>query len=98
MPTTTATASRLTLSRMFLREAHRRAARTADLLDRIVDRDVQLVRDLPVHLRRRHVDKLAAMVMLAQGYRHYANGWITRRELRRRSHATFQVLARFICD
>lgn len=98
MPTTTTTASRLVLSRFFRRDAHRRAAHTADLLDRIVDRDVQLVRDLPVHLRNRHVDKLAAMVMLAQAYRHYANGWITRPELRRRSHATFQVLAAFICD
>lgn len=98
MPTTTTTASRLALSRVFRRDAHRRAARTADLLDRIVDRDVRLVRDLPVHLRSRHVDKLAAMVMLAQAYRHYANGWITRRELRRRSHVTFGVLAQFICD
>jgi hypothetical protein len=70
----------------------RRATATAELLDRIVDRDLELVASLPVPQRARPVEKLAALVMLAQAYRHYANGWITRRELRRRRRAIFDEL------
>jgi len=76
----------------------RQAAATAELLDRIVDRDLALVRALPVHQRGRPVEKLAALVMLAQAYRHYGNGWISRRELRRRSRVTFDELSAFIVD
>ncbi|HEY0638772.1 MAG TPA: hypothetical protein VGD67_14075 [Pseudonocardiaceae bacterium] len=75
--------------------ALRRAAATADLLDRIVDHELELVRRLPVHRRGRPVEKLAALVMLAQAYRHHAAGWIGRRELRRRSRAIFDRLAEF---
>jgi len=78
--------------------SRRQAAATATLLDRIVDRDLALVRAMPVHQRGRQVDKLAAIVMLAQAYRHYAMGWIGRRELRRRSRATFDRLTEFIVD
>jgi hypothetical protein len=86
------------LARLVLGRSLRQAAATADLLDRIVDRDLALVRALPVHQRTRPVEKLAALVMLAQAYRHYAAGWITRRELRRRSRATFDQLTAFISD
>lgn len=86
----------LALIRLIMARSLRQAALTADLLDRIVDRDLDLVRALPVHLRGRHVEKLAALVMLAQAYRHYAVGWIGRRELRRRSRATFERLTAFI--
>jgi hypothetical protein len=84
------------LARLLLARSLRQAAATAELLDRIVDRDLVLVRALPVHQRGRPVEKLAALVMLAQAYRHYAAGWISRRELRRRSRATFDQLTAFI--
>lgn len=70
----------------------RQATATADLLDHIVDRDLELVRALPPHQRSRPADKLAALVLLAQAYRHYAAGWISRRELQRRSRAIFTQL------
>ena len=86
------------LVRVVMARTLRQAAATAELLDRIVDRDLDLVRTLPVHERARPVEKLAALVMLAQAYRHYSNGWIGRRELRRRSRATFEQLAAFIAE
>lgn len=80
------------LVRLVSARSLRQAAATAELLDRIVDRDLELIRALPVHDRARPVEKLAALVMLAQAYRHYATGWIGRRELRRRSRRTFDEL------
>jgi hypothetical protein len=82
--------------RVLMARSLRQAAATAELLDRIVDRDLALVRALPVHQRGRPVEKLAALVMLAQAYRHYASGWIGRRELHRRSRATFAELTAYI--
>jgi hypothetical protein len=76
--------------------SRRQAAATATLLDRIVDRELVLVRAMPAHERARQVDKLAALVMLAQAYRHHAMGWIGRRELRRRSRSTFDQLSAYI--
>lgn len=70
------------------------AARTAVALSRIVDRNLELVRGLPLDRRGYHVDRLAAIVLLAQAYRHFANGWIGRRELRRRIQAQLDELAR----
>lgn len=84
------------LTRLLMARSLRQAAATAELLDRIVDRDLVLVRALPVHQRGRPVEKLAALVMLAQAYRHYAGGWIGRRELRRRSRATFAELNAYV--
>lgn len=63
------------------------------MLDRIVDRDLTLIRALPDELRARHADRLAAIVMLAQAYRHHAAGWIGRRELRERSRQIVTQLA-----
>jgi len=57
----------------------------ADFLDGLVDTELAYVRRLPVHLRARPVEMLAVMAMLAQDYRHYAQGWISRRELRHRA-------------
>ncbi|MGI9062641.1 MAG: hypothetical protein ACR2FQ_02295 [Pseudonocardiaceae bacterium] len=57
----------------------------ADVLDGLVDAELGFVRGLPVHLRSCPAEVLALMVMLAQDHRHYAQGWITRRELRRRA-------------
>jgi hypothetical protein len=78
------------LSRMVRRRS--RAMHAAVLLDRVVDRDLELVRVLPVHRRTRPVERLAALVMLAQAYRHYSAGWISRRELRHRSRQAFAEL------
>jgi len=86
------------LTRLLMVRSLRQAAATADLLDRIVDRELELIRALPVHRRDRPAEKLAALVMLARAYRHYASGWIGRRELRRRSRATFDELTIFIAD
>jgi hypothetical protein len=86
------------LLRLVMSRSLRQAAATAQLLDRIVDRDLELVRALPVHERARPVEKLVALVMLAQAYRYYAAGWIGRRELRRRSRATFDQLTAYILD
>lgn len=63
----------------------RAAICSADVLDRLVDAELEFVRRLPVHLRSRPAEALAVLVMLAQDHRHYAQGWISRRELRRRS-------------
>lgn len=60
------------------------AARVAEALDRIVERDLELLRTIPLERRAAHVDRLAAIVLLSQAYRHFARGWINRRELRRR--------------
>jgi hypothetical protein len=76
--------------------SRRQAAATATLLDRIVDRELALMRAMPVHLRARQVDKMAALVMLAQAHRHHARGWIGRRELRRRSRTTFDLLSTYL--
>lgn len=63
------------------------AALVAEALDHIVERDLELLRALPADRRGAHADRLAAIVMLAQAYRHFARGWINRRELRRRAGA-----------
>ena len=77
----------------------RQAARTAEVLGRIVDRDLELVRAMPAARRARQVDRLAAIVRLAQAYRHFANGWIGRRELRRRLRArTAELVASLAAD
>lgn len=63
-----------------------RAARdTADVLDHLVEAELDFLRRLPVHLRSRPAEALAVLVMLAQDHRHYALGWLSRRELRKRS-------------
>lgn len=74
------------------------AARAAEALTRIVDRDLELVRAMPAHRRHRQTDRLAAIVLLAQAYRHFANGWIGRRELRRRLRARTDELIKAIPD
>lgn len=81
-----------TLIRLVWRRSRPRAVQVAELLDWIVDHDLELVRALPVHRRTRPVERLAALVMLAQAYRHYSAGWIGRRELRRRSRQAFEEL------
>ncbi len=90
MTTTTLTRSR-PQRRLVVGRSVRQAAATAELLDRIVDRDLELVRALPIQHRARPAEKLAALVLLAQAYRHYSVGWIGRRELRRRSRAIFDA-------
>ena len=62
----------------------RRALRSARLLDEIVDSQLPLLSGLSEQQRRRSADYLAELVTLAQAYRHYAAGWISRRELERR--------------
>lgn len=57
----------------------------AAFLDGVVDAELEFIRRLPPQLRGRPAEVLAVMVMLAQDHRCYAKGWITRRELRRRS-------------
>ena len=62
----------------------KRALDSARVLDEVVANQLALVSRLPEDGRRRAADFLAELVMLAQAYRHYAAGWISRRELERR--------------
>jgi hypothetical protein len=59
----------------------RRALRAARMLNEVVDRQLPLRAGLPEPSRRRSANYLAELVMLAQAYRHYANGWLDRKEL-----------------
>ncbi|MGH3978608.1 MAG: hypothetical protein ACRDRZ_06350 [Pseudonocardiaceae bacterium] len=75
-------------ARAVLRVGRRRACTArfeAEFLDGLVDAGLEFVRRLPVHLRGRPAEVLAVLVMLAADHRHYAQGWISRRELRRRT-------------
>jgi hypothetical protein len=67
------------------------AAGVAMALDLIVDRDLELISAMPQHrsgqLAQRHSSRLAAIVMLAQAYRHFSRGWIGRSQLRCRCRA-----------
>lgn len=65
----------------------------ADFLDGLVNAELEFMRRLPVHLRARPAEVLAVLVMLAQDHRHYAQGWISRRELRRRVQCALDELA-----
>lgn len=73
----------------------RRALRAAATLDEVVDSQLPLLAGLPERGRRRSASYLAELVMLAQAYRHYAAGWIDRRELDRRSQQTMRRLSNF---
>lgn len=71
----------------------KRALDSARVLDEVVANQLALVSRLPEDGRRRAADFLAELVMLAQAYRHYAAGWISRRELERRGLNTMRTLA-----
>ncbi len=72
---------------------HRRAmTREADYLDDLVDAELEFMRQLPADQRDRPAQALALLVLLAQDYRHYGQGWISRRELRRRVDRTLTDL------
>ncbi|HEX5119084.1 MAG TPA: hypothetical protein VGG05_28600 [Pseudonocardiaceae bacterium] len=73
----------------------RKALHAAGMLDEIVDSQLPLLAGLPEASRRRSAGYLAELVMLAQDYRHYANGWINRGELERRSHHAVRRLDGF---
>lgn len=73
----------------------RRALRSAAMLDQIVDSQLPLLAGLPERSRRRSANYLSELVMLAQAYRHYAAGWIDRRELDQRSQLTMRRLNNF---
>lgn len=72
----------------------RTARREADFLDDLVDAQLEFVRRLPVHVRVKPAEALAVLVMLAQDHRHYAQGWISRRTLRRRAEQAVTELDR----
>ncbi|MFY9805917.1 MAG: hypothetical protein WCC38_07105 [Pseudonocardiaceae bacterium] len=59
-------------------------AREADFLDGLVDAQLDLITALPMPQRDDLAEALGVLVLLAQDHRHCAQGWITRRELRRR--------------
>ena len=59
----------------------------------MVNTQLVLVARLPEEGRRRAADFLAELVMLAQAYRHYAAGWIGRRELERHAQQTLSRLS-----
>lgn len=63
----------------------RTARLEAEFLDRLVDAELEFIRRLPVHLRSKPAEALAVLVMLAQDHRFYAQGWISRRQLRLRA-------------
>ncbi|WP_436493042.1 hypothetical protein [Actinokineospora sp. HUAS TT18] len=71
----------------------RRALSAARALDDVVADQLSVISRLPEDSRRRGADYLAELVMLAQAYRHFANGWIGRRELERRARQTTERLA-----
>lgn len=71
----------------------RRALRSAQVLDEVVATQLALVSRLPEDSRRRAADYLAELVMLAQSYRHYAAGWISRKELEAKGATTMGRLA-----
>ena len=83
------------MARMTSRESRRarRALDSARVIDEVVNNQLMLVSRLPEEGRRRAADFLAELVMLAQSYRHYALGWITRRELERRGLETMRRLS-----
>lgn len=69
----------------FRRRRRRAVAREAVFLDSVVDSQLEFIRQLPTYRRDGLVEALAVLVMLAQDHRHCAQGWISRRELRRRT-------------
>lgn len=71
----------------------KRALESAKILDDVVNGQLELVSRLPEHGRRRAGDFLAELVMLAQAYRHYAAGWISRRDLEQHGVGTMRRLA-----
>jgi hypothetical protein len=73
----------------------RKAVRAAGMLDEIVDSQLPLLAGLPESSRRRSAGYLAELVMLAQAYRHYAAGWLDRRELEERSVLAMRRLNNF---
>lgn len=75
----------------FLPGARSRALVSAQLLDEVVDSQLETMPLLPPEARGRHADHLAGLVRLGQSYRHYARGWISRRELQRRCKATIRA-------
>ena len=81
-------------SRAFSRTRRaKRALDSAAVLDDVVANQLALVSRLPEDGRRRAADFLAELVMLAQHYRHYAAGWISRKELERRGFSTMRRLS-----
>ncbi|GGS18723.1 MULTISPECIES: hypothetical protein [Actinokineospora] len=70
----------------------RQALAAARVLDDVVESQLALVARLPEEARKRAAEHLAEMVLLAQAYRHYAQGWIDRRELDRRARAAADKL------
>lgn len=70
----------------------RRALHAARMLDEVVDSQLPLLASLPEASRRRSANYLAELVMLAQAYRHYAAGWLDRRELDHRAHQAIHRL------
>ncbi|EWC58328.1 hypothetical protein UO65_6394 [Actinokineospora spheciospongiae] len=81
---------------VFTRKAvrQRRALATASSIERLVGDRVGQVRDLPEDARGRHADHMAELVLLAQAYRHFGRGWISKRELDRRAAAATRELTR----
>ncbi len=62
----------------------RTARLEAEFLDRLVDAELEFLRQLPAPLRDGPAEALTVLVMLAQDYRYYGQGWINRGELQRR--------------
>lgn len=85
--------ARRTQSRLSWRA--RRALRSAKVLDDVVDSQLELIPHLPAGARRESADYLAELVLLGQAYRHYAIGWISRRDLDRRGRETLKRLEAF---
>ena len=70
----------------------RAGRREADYLDRLVNAQLEFIRQLPEQQRSRPAEALALLAMLAQDHRHYGHGWISRRELRHRVERTLADL------
>ncbi|MGH3933823.1 MAG: hypothetical protein ACRDS1_02380 [Pseudonocardiaceae bacterium] len=74
------------------RRRRRTAQFEAEFLDSLVNAELEFMNRLPVGMRDRPADALAVLVMLAQDYRHYAQGWTNRHELKHRAEGALTEL------
>lgn len=83
----------MVLRRQWSQRRAKQALESARVLDEVVAAQLRLVSKLDDAARRRAADYLAELVLLAQAHRHFAAGWIGRRELDERGERAMRTLA-----